>query len=234
MAVTLEKIVPFGRSLDEYRRMVSLSDTDLGGKIVGVGDGPASFNAEMHGLGNIVVSVDPVYQLSAGEIEGQFYAVVDKIIEQVRASQEDWVWSYHRSPDALKEARVEVARNFFEDYERGKREGRYVVGELPCLEFGDRHYDLALCSHLLFLYSDHLNYEFHLAAILEMLRVAAEVRIFPLLTLSLARSPYVERMVGELEDRGMSVEIVEVDYELQRGGNEMMWVRPGVGRLSTG
>ena len=47
----LEKIVPFGRSLDEYKSMFALSDSDSNKKIIGVGDGPASFNAEMFALG---------------------------------------------------------------------------------------------------------------------------------------------------------------------------------------
>ena len=42
---------------------------------------------------------------------------------------------------------------------------------------------MALCSHLLFLYSDHLDAAFHRAAIRDLCRVAGEVRIFPLLAL---------------------------------------------------
>jgi len=47
MATELEKVVPFGRSMDEYRKMFALTDGDLDRKILGVADGPASFNAEM-------------------------------------------------------------------------------------------------------------------------------------------------------------------------------------------
>ena len=46
MAMKLEKVVPFGRSLDEYIKMFKLTVADLGKRILGVGDGPASFNAE--------------------------------------------------------------------------------------------------------------------------------------------------------------------------------------------
>ena len=129
MAITLEKVVPFGRSLEEYRRMFSLSANDLKKRIVGVGDGPASFNAEMNELGNRVTSIDPVYVFSATEIEGQFKAVVDRIIDQVKATPGDWVWSYHSSPDALKQARIEVANTFRKDYEKGKIEGIFGGSE---------------------------------------------------------------------------------------------------------
>lgn len=224
MAVTLDKVIPFGRSLDEYRKIFSLSDADLGRRIVGVGDGPASFNAEMTALGKSVVSVDPVYTFTADEIEGQFNAVVDNIIAQVKATPDDWVWNYHRSADDLRACRVKVLKKFLADYDQGKREGRYVNGELPRLSFADDHFDLALCSHLLFLYSDHLSCEFHQAAILEMLRLAPEARIFPLLTLARQRSPHVDPVIEKLQSLGYRASIERVDYELQRGGNEMLKV----------
>ena len=40
-----EDIVPWGRSFDEYLEMFDLSDEDLARDIVGIGDGPASFNS---------------------------------------------------------------------------------------------------------------------------------------------------------------------------------------------
>ena len=48
MVMKLEKVVPFGRSLAEYKSMFALADNALDTKIIGVGDGPASFNAEMY------------------------------------------------------------------------------------------------------------------------------------------------------------------------------------------
>ncbi len=51
----LEEVVPWGRTLAEYQSMFSLSETDLTAKILGCGDGPASFNAEMMKLGYSVV-----------------------------------------------------------------------------------------------------------------------------------------------------------------------------------
>ena len=225
MVMKLEKVVPFGRSMDEYRTMFALSDRDLNQKIIGVGDGPASFNAEMSALGKSVVSVDPTYVFSAEEIEMQFYSVVENIITQVKATPADWVWSYHKSPDHLKENQIKVLKRFIADYDNGKAEGRYVVGELPALDLNGNTFDLALCSHFLFLYSDHLTYEFHRASVLKMLAVASEVRIFPLLTLMLKPSPHVPPLIEELEFNGFSVSVEKVSYELQRGGNEMLRIQ---------
>lgn len=219
MAMLLDNVVPFGRSLDEYRQMFALSEDDLARTILGVGDGPASFNAEMQALGTRVVSIDPLYRFRADDIEWRFYAVVDAIMEQVKATPDDWVWTYHRSPEQLRQHRINVLARFIADYEAGRKAGRYLVGELPQLDFMSDQFDLALCSHFLFLYSDHFSYEFHRTAILDMLRVATEVRVFPLMTLRLKPSPYVEPLVQEVQSWGYTAQIHTVQYELQRGGN---------------
>jgi hypothetical protein len=222
MVMKLDKVVPFGRSLDEYRSMFSLSDDDLNKAIIGISDGPASFNAEMSALGKRVISVDPLFISSSEEIERQFYSVVSDIIDQVKATPGDWLWSYHRSPEHLKENRLSVLHRFVADYATGKAAGRYVIGKLPSIEFEDGRFELALCSHFLFLYSDQFNYEFHRESVLEMLRLATEVRIFPLLTLMSEPSPYVKPLIRDLRSKGFHATVQRVGYELQRGGNEML------------
>lgn len=47
MGFTLDKVVPWGRSYDEYVSMFDLSGADLGVRILGCGDGPAEFNAAL-------------------------------------------------------------------------------------------------------------------------------------------------------------------------------------------
>ena len=67
MPFSIERVVPWGRSLDEYRAMFSLSEGDLTRRILGCGDGPASFNAELSARGGNVVSVDPLFSGAAIE-----------------------------------------------------------------------------------------------------------------------------------------------------------------------
>jgi hypothetical protein len=227
MALKLDEVVPFGRSFDEYTLMFALTEGDLGKKIISVADGPAGFNAEMNKLGKRVISVDPLYVFGADDIERRFYEVVDNVIGQVRATPGDWTWDYHKSPDGLRANRVRALETFLADYDAGKSEGRYVVGSLPHLPYPDGSFDIALCSHFLFLYSEKFGYGFHRDSVLEMMRTAGEARIFPLLDLSLVRSPHIEPLAEELESRGFTVEIHKVGYEIQRGGNEMMRVRKG-------
>lgn len=225
MVMKLEEVVPFGRSLDEYIKMFNLSPSDLQKRILGVGDGPASFNAEGTARDAKITSIDPIYQFSGVEIKQRFDTVVDNIIEQIIATPKNWVWNYHQSPQTLKQSRIKTLEIFLQDYEQGLPEGRYLAQKLPQLDFADQTYDLALCSHFLFLYSEHFNLDFHSASIKEILRVSREVRIFPLLTLMQETSPYVDGIVTEFINLGYSVTIEEVPYELQPGGNKMLVIK---------
>ena len=226
MAVTLDRIVPFGRSLAEYRLMFNLTETDLQRRILGIADGPASFNAEATALGASIQSIDPIYQFDGSAIRQRFEAVVDDIIAQVSATPDDWSWTVHDSPAALRASRVRTLEIFLADYERGRQTGRYRNGALPRLDCTDGQFDLVLCSHFLLLYSAHLDRAFHHQALQELLRVGREVRIFPLLTLSCERSPYLDQLTAEFSQQGYRVAIEPVGYELQKDGNEMLVIRP--------
>ena len=227
-SMNLNSIIPWGRSFDEYRRMFALSDADLAGQILGCGDGPASFNAEGTERGYAVVSCDPLYRLSAAEIENRVSDCYETVISQVNASADDFVWTYFRDADDLGRHRLAAMRKFIADFERGKREGRYVAAALPSLPFRPRSFHLAVVSHLLFLYSDQFTTAEHIRALDELLRVADEVRIFPLLTLDRQWSPHVEPVRRHLEAQGFDVTIAPVDYEFQKAddhaGNRMLRV----------
>ena len=225
MVMQLDRVVPFGRSLEEYKLMFDLSPANLQRHILGVGDGPASFNAEGTKLGIDITSIDPLYRFKATEIKQRFDAVVDTIIDQIIATPDNWVWNYYRNPQELKTGRVKTTETFIADYEAGKKSGRYQVQELPHLDFADRTFDLALCSHFLFLYSEQCDLDFHLASIKEMLRVSKEVRIFPLLTLMQEISPYLEPVQQEVINLGYSATVQTVPYELQPGGNQMLVIK---------
>jgi hypothetical protein len=179
MCILLDEIVPFGRSRREYEGMFGLTRADMQRRILGCGDGPASFNAEAAADGCDVTSVDPVYRFSAQEIRRRFYEIVDDIIDQIRRTPDNWVWKYHSGPDSLRQSRCATVDTFVADFPAGQATGRYVTGELPRLPFADQAFDLALCSHLLFLYSDHLSTEFHVQMWWSCAG-AREVRIFPL------------------------------------------------------
>jgi hypothetical protein len=218
----LEEIVPWGRNLGEYRAMFGLSETDLNTTILGCGDGPASFNAEMTELGHSVVSIDPIYQFSATQIEQRVRATYEPVISQVKQNSSQYIWQNFRDADELGKTRLAAMETFLADYESGRIAGRYLCQSLPKLEFSDERFELCVCSHLLFLYSEQLSLDFHLASIYELLRVATEVRIFPLLRLDGEPSSYLESILKDLSEKGFNAHIETVDYEFQKGGNLML------------
>jgi hypothetical protein len=222
ITMKLTEIVPWGRTLQEYQQMFALSDRDLQSTILGCGDGPASFNAEMAGLGHSVVSIDPVYQFSATQIEQRVRETYETVMSEVQKNLDRYIWKNFQNPQELGQTRLAAMEGFLADYEAGKAAQRYQTQSLPALNFADRRFDLCLCSHLLFLYSEQLSLDFHLASIIELLRVSKEVRIFPLLALDCRPSVYLEPVLEYLEKSGYQSEVKTVDYEFQKGGNQML------------
>jgi hypothetical protein len=225
MSFTLSDVVPWGRSYDEYLRMFGLGDAELRLRMLGCADGPASFNAEGTRRGTRIVSCDPLYQFDGPEIRDRIDATSPEVLEQTRANADAYVWSSISSVEELGAIRMAAMAQFFEDYDRGLAEQRYLPASLPSLPFADASFDLALCSHFLFLYSERLNADFHVASVLELCRVARQVRIFPLLSLDGRRSPWIEPVCDRLVGTGHVVSLKTVDYEFQRGGNQMMEIR---------
>jgi len=223
----LSEVVPWGRSFAEYRQMFALTDVDLDKRILGCSDGPASFNAELTQNGGRMVSVDPLYGFTAEQIASRIEETSELVLGQVRQNQQQFVWSQIGSVEQLAEIRHVAMQRFLTDYPTGRVEGRYLDAQLPELPFADAEFDLALCSHFLFLYSAQLSFEMHLQSIRELCRVASEIRIFPLVDLTGAESQHLLPVVEALNRRGYSTNLESVDYEFQRGGNRMLKISSG-------
>jgi SAM-dependent methyltransferase len=225
MSFTLSQVVPWGRSFEEYVAMFALTDADLGGRILGCGDGPASFNAVLAKRGGRVVSVDPLYRFSRDDIRERIRRTSTEVLEQTRKNAHEFIWTSIKSVEGLGCLRMAAMEEFLLDYPQGVVEKRYVEGELPHLPFRDRSFDLAVCSHLLFLYSEQLSEDFHVESIQELCRVASEARVFPLLELGSKKSRHVPAVMTRLAAAGYAVSIETVPHEFQRGGHQMMRVK---------
>ncbi|MEO0852263.1 MAG: SAM-dependent methyltransferase [Cyanobacteria bacterium J06648_11] len=216
--------MPWGRSFAEYTIMFGLTDRELDRAIVDCGGGPASFNAALTQQGGRVTSCDPLYRCETGQIRQQVEVTFAQILEQVKCNRDRYVWRDIASPEHLGETRMQAMSAFLDDYDRGKQEGRYVVGALPDLPFAPRQFELGLCSHFLFTYGDRFSLDFHVAAMLDMLRVATEIRVFPLVDLSGQPSPLLDPARQALCDVGYQSDVMKTAYEFQRGGNHFLRV----------
>jgi hypothetical protein len=142
------------------------------------------------------------------------------MMNQVCRDLGHFVWRFIKSPEMLEDVRMSAMEAFLTDLPAGLREGRYVARECPRLNLAGQRFDLALCSHFLFLYSEQLNEEFHIETIRELKKLSDEVRIFPLLDLNGKPSshlPAVQQKVGG--------DVVSVNYEFLRGANQMLVIR---------
>lgn len=225
MSFELEKVVPWGRSFEEYISMFKLSPNDLQGNILGCGDGPASFNSSLSKRDGKIISVDPIYQFSVEDIQNRIDETYDVVLEQTRNNKDEFVWENIKTPEELGDIRSKAMREFMFDFPKGIEDGRYVSGQLPDLPFSSQRFDLAVCSHLLFLYSEQLSEHFHVESIVELCRVAEEVRIFPLLELGAKPSRHLESVVARLEKQNYDTSIETVPYEFQKNGNQMLKIR---------
>jgi len=225
MSFHYENIVPWGRSFDEYLDMFILSEDDLARDIVGVGDGPASFNVQMHQRGTPMVSVDPVYRYSEAELCQRIQDTYEDVIAQARQNEDKFVWTKFSSVDELAEIRMQAMDEFCRDFESGKQQGRYIDTSLPNLPFPDQHFDLVLSAHLLFFYSANKDLAFHLNAIRELLRIGTEIRIFPIVDVNSNPSPFLSPVIDVLEKDGITCSVERVPYHFQKTGNEMLVAR---------
>jgi hypothetical protein len=221
----LSQVIPWGRSLQEYRDMFALTEEDLDKSILGCGDGPASFNTELNKAGGNIISVDPVYQFNAQQIQQRIQQAYPLVMKQIAKETDKYLWTTITDVAALGRQRMAAMELFLDDYQTCKQEERYINGALPILPFAEKQFQLALCSHYLFLYSEQKNLDHHIESILELCRVADEVRVYPLLTLEGTTSPHLSAVLKTLAEQEFMTSLKPVPYQFQKGATEMLVIQ---------
>lgn len=219
--IEYKNIVPWGRSYTEYVSMFNLAPGFLSKKVLGCGDGPAAFNSVANAFGGNVTSVDPIFKFSKNEIQKRINETFGEVIDQTRANMDKFDWEQFGSIEGLGTIRMKSMKQFLNDFETGKEDGRYIAASLPELPFENKAFDLILSSHFLLLYSNHLDFDFHVKAIDEMLRVGKEIRIFPVVDLNSNMSIHLKPLM----EKYTNSELVNVNYEFQKNGNQMLVIK---------
>ena len=214
----------FGRTLAEYARFFSIDPAILRGRsVLDVAAGPSSFAAEANHAGITAVAVDPLYGCPPATLAAHVQLDYARVLAQMRSKPGLLKFRSFASIADSEASRRSAAAGFLADYEDGFLQGRYRGGALPGLPFDDRSFDLVLCAHLLFIYQRILDYDFHLAACSDLVRVGrGEARIHPLCGPD--GLPYAElsRLRRYLEKSGIASQVVAVDYEFFVGSDSML------------
>lgn len=221
----MKKFVLWGHHLKDYREMFDLSDADLEKRIVEYGAGVTSFNIEMKQLGHQVTSCDPLYSMSRDDLASHVQDVFDTTVSKMKANETEYNWKSCKTLSSLLDKRKEGIKAFLEDYEAGKADKRYIAVKKDApLPFDDFQFGLALITHHLFVNYDDKGLDEHVSIIQEMIRIAGEVRIFPLLDKFGRISPLLGPVMLALQKSYFGVEVRQVTSQLQKAGNAMLRV----------
>jgi len=169
--------------------------------------------------------VDPIYQFGAEQLQRRILVAGSEVIAQLQLNRERYIWDKIGSIEDLGNIRMSAMTTFVEDYDLGKKQGRYIEGSLPQLDFTDYQFDLALCSHYLFLYSEQISLQEHIDSLQELCRVAKEVRVYPLLTLDGEPSPHLPQVISALCNLNLSATSADVGYQFQKGATQMLVIK---------
>ncbi|HZO65048.1 MAG TPA: class I SAM-dependent methyltransferase [Kribbellaceae bacterium] len=210
------------RSYAEYRAMFDLPDP-LPASVLDCCAGGSGFTAVAAAQGVDAVAADPAYTMSVGELAEAVHGGSSRGAGIVDQYPGDFVWTWYGTRENRERMRAAAAEEFLAD--RVRCPERYVAASLPDLPFEPGRFALALCSHLLFTWSDQLDDRWHLDALRELCRVAAEVRVFPLVVQGNgAPVPFLDDVRRALAGEGIESEVRKVPYEFQRDADEMLLI----------
>lgn len=221
----LDDIVLIGRTFKEYYKMFELGEMSKDNKILDAASGVSSFCAEASLKGYDVTAADRIYGVSSSEIEKKCARDLEIVLEKLPDVKDSYKWDYFKDIVALEKNRKSAYMDFIADYKE-KGNSVYIDVEFPETPFEDNQFTVSLVSHFLFLYDEHLDYEFHKKTISEMIRITSdEIRIFPVVNLRYKKSLFVDKLMKDPEFPNYEMEIKKVDYEFLKNGNEMLKIQ---------
>jgi SAM-dependent methyltransferase len=208
------------RSAAEYRAMFGLTTAEeAAASMLDCCAGGSGFAAETAAR---VIAVDPAYALSRHDLAERVRAALHDGDQIIGAHAKYFDWSWYGGPARRAGLRTAAARHFLDDFR--EYPGRYLAAALPNLPFAAGSFDLVLCSHLLFTWSDLLDAEWHGRALAELIRVARyEARVYPLVVQGTGQPvAFLDDLRAELRAAGHRSRIQRVPYRFQQNADQML------------
>lgn len=204
----------------DYQQMYDLTQHELSKSLFDFSAGISSFNAEATKQGLHVISADSLYALSENEMRAYAQRIFQNNVAHLEAAPERLKDPTQANIDRIRQAWKKTEDSFLQDYVKGQSEKRYQVTKLPVLSYKSHQFDLALCTDYIF-YHSFSTHEIA-AGVKELCRIAAEVRIFPLLDSAGKTSDELGPLMLFLQQNHFGVEVREVPYKTLRGSNAML------------
>ncbi|PKL92144.1 MAG: hypothetical protein CVV21_05170 [Candidatus Goldiibacteriota bacterium HGW-Goldbacteria-1] len=224
----LKDIVAIGRSYSEYEAIFGLDKIDMRAEnVLDCGGGVSSFTHEASIKGINSISADRIYKFTHKELETKSADDLKIMFNSLSKTKHHYKWDYYKDETDLEKHRNFARDLFLKDY-RENRGKKYITCNMPVSPFYDKEFTLALCSHFLFLYDEHLDYEFHRKAIEELVRVTkGTILIYPLINLRYRKSEFVDRIMKDVIFKNAEFEIIETEFEFLEGAKEVLKVSTG-------
>jgi hypothetical protein len=202
---------------NDYFTMFNLKPEDFHGPVLDCPGGFSTFNKSMHEQDSAVVSVDSMYNLSALDMSKHIELVIEGLADQLESHKKRIHYPNSQVPEDIIKVWRGYADEFLGDYSNGKAEDRYLSSDLKILPFENHQFNLALCPHLLF-----RNAQDPLPLLKEFLRVAVEVRLYPLLDKNGEVIDTLGPSMLWMQEENLGVEVREIPYRMQQGSNAML------------
>lgn len=220
--IHLNHVALIGHTYNEYKQMFGISKTELTGKrVLDAGAGVSNYTAIANAFGINVTAVDTIYDLPSNELEQRCKEDLVKLLNEVPKLSKRYNWDYFGDLKGLEISRIKSYQLFLRDYETNPN--HYISGSLLSLPFDAFNFDVTLVSHLMFLYDELLDDEFHLNSLKELLRVTKEkIIIFPLFNLEGEFSEFLEAIKTQLKQLNVDYKLVETEYPVTNNLNKRL------------
>lgn len=214
------------RSYEEYEKMFDLNlEQFKGEKVLDVAAGASSFTTSAYHKGYDAYAVDPLYNLSVEEMRKHGEEEIQEASRKLKKGARTLLWDSYNTLEEHDKIRRDSFSLFMEQYTQNEKEQRFFHGALPHLPFSDHTFALLLCNHFLFLYEKQFNFEFHVKALKEMIRITkkgGEIRIYPLVGFNHEIYPYLNNLIETLENDHVKIKLLPTTFRFMPKATEML------------
>ncbi|HBB52397.1 MAG TPA: hypothetical protein DCZ80_00665 [Legionellales bacterium] len=224
----MRKWVLWGHHYFEYQDMFDLPKQPKEKRVLEFACGVTAVNQELTQNNFQVVSCDPGFEADEKKTHQRFLENFDLQIKNIHEHPHRFDLNKYGGLEQLIQKRQEGMQTFFKDYQKGCKEGRYQhLNFKKPLNFENSSFDLVLCANYLFTDLVEQDVDFHVTAIKEMLRLAHDVRIYPLTNYKAQPSQILGPVLLALQLLGYQVSVQEVPFRFVPESKAMLRIQSG-------